>query len=126
MGNKKLTQIQMDFEEHQNIKYYKEVKEIKTGFQPRIIFCRDKEGNIVADRAAVLNRWIEYFSNLLNKSIEDGSEGRQWQEVENINREGIILEPTLEEAEKEIKIAKNNKAPGIDMVTAEIIKCGGK
>jgi len=124
--NEKLTQLQMDFEEHRNRKYYKEVKEIKTGFQPRINFCRDKEGNMLADRTVVLNRWAEYFSNLLNKDIEDGSEGSQRKGVENINGEDIIPEPTLEEVEKEIKMAKNNKAPGMDLVTAEMIKCGGK
>jgi hypothetical protein len=71
----------MDFEEQLNRKYYKEVKEIKTGFQPGINFCRGKEGNIPADRAAILNWWAEYFSTLLNKDTEDGSEESQWQEV---------------------------------------------
>jgi hypothetical protein len=47
-------------------------------------------------------------------------------EGENINGEDVLPEPTLEEEEKEIKIAKNNKAPGMDLVTAEMIKCGGK
>jgi uncharacterized membrane protein len=64
--------------------------------------------------------------NLLNSNTEDGSEGSQWQEVENINGEGIIPESTLEEVEKEIKIAKKEKAPGIDLVTAEMITCGGR
>jgi hypothetical protein len=48
------------------------VKEIKTGFQPRINLCRDKEGNILVDRAAIFNRSAEYFSSLLK--MEDGSE----------------------------------------------------
>jgi hypothetical protein len=80
---------------------------------------------MLADRTAVLNRWAEYFSSLLNKDIEDGSEGSRWKGVENINGEDIVPEPTLEEGEKEIKMAKN-KAPGMDLVTAEMIKCGGK
>jgi hypothetical protein len=62
----------------------------------------------------------------LNKNKEDGSEGNQWQEVESINGEDIIPEPILEKAEKEINIAKINKAPGIDLVTADMIKCSGK
>jgi hypothetical protein len=124
--NEKSTKLQMDFEEHRKRKYYREVKEIKTGFQPQINFCRDKDGNMLADRTAVLNGWAEYFSNLLNKDIEDGSEGSQQKGVENINGGDIIPEPTLEEVEKEIKMAKNNKAPGMDLVTAEMMKCGGK
>jgi hypothetical protein len=104
--NEKLTQLQMDFEEHRNRTYYKEVKEIKTGFQPRINVHSDKEGNMLADRTAVLNRWAEYLSNLLNKDIEDGSEGSQQKGVENINGEDIVPEPTLEEVEKEIKDGK--------------------
>jgi hypothetical protein len=88
------------------------LKQIKTVFFPRINFCRDKEGNILADKAAILNKWAQRFSNLLNKSIEDGSEGSQRQEVENINDEDIP-EPTLEKVEKETKIQNNSKAPGI-------------
>jgi hypothetical protein len=64
----------------------------------------------------------------LNNNTEDGSEGSQWQEVENtrINGEGIIPEPTLEEVEKEIQLAKKATPPGIDLVTAEMITCGGR
>jgi hypothetical protein len=61
----------------------------------------------------------------LNKDTEDGSEGSQRKGVENINGEDIIPERTLEEAEKEIKMAKNNKAPEMNLVTEELIKCGG-
>jgi hypothetical protein len=71
----------MDFEEHQNKEYYKEVKETKTGFQPQISFCREKEGNILADGAALLNTWTKYFLNVMNKDTEDLNEGSQWQEV---------------------------------------------
>jgi hypothetical protein len=81
---------------------------------------------MLTDRTAVLNRWAEYFSNLLNKDIEDGSEGSQWKGVEYINGDDDIPEQTLEEVEKEIKMAKNNKAPGMDLVTAGMKKCGGK
>jgi hypothetical protein len=41
--NEKLLQMQADFEEHQSLKYYKEVKKVRAGFQPRLNFCKDEE-----------------------------------------------------------------------------------
>jgi hypothetical protein len=36
-----------EYENKEEIKFYKEVRERKTGFQPRVDFCRDKEGNLL-------------------------------------------------------------------------------
>jgi hypothetical protein len=51
--NEWLLEIKNDFNKKQTRKYYKEVEDIKAGFQPRISFCRDKEGKLIADRGKI-------------------------------------------------------------------------
>jgi hypothetical protein len=45
--NEKLLQMRADFKEHLSCKYHKEVKKVRTDFQPRINFCKDKDGNLI-------------------------------------------------------------------------------
>jgi hypothetical protein len=110
MGKWKTVRNSNNFKEKETKKYYKEVKDIKAGFQPRVIFCRDKEGKLIADRGKVTDRWVEYFSDLSNKDTAD-EEGE-----ENIEGENYIClpPPTLEEVKEQIETTKNNIAPGED------------
>lgn len=39
-------------------------------FQTKISSCRDKAGNIVGEKESIMERWAEYFSELLNKRGE--------------------------------------------------------
>jgi hypothetical protein len=47
-------------------KFYERVPNIKRGFQPRITVCWDKIGNLIAGEQQILNRWAEYFEELLS------------------------------------------------------------
>jgi hypothetical protein len=42
------------------------VNNIKRVFQPRFTVCRDKIGNLIAGEQQILNRWAEYFEELLS------------------------------------------------------------
>jgi hypothetical protein len=61
--------MQADFKEHQSQKYYKELKNLGTGFQPRLNFYKNKEGNMITSKDKIMNRWVEHFSELLNKRM---------------------------------------------------------
>jgi hypothetical protein len=39
---------------------------ILRGFKPKITVCRDKIGNLIAGEEHILNRWAEYFEELLS------------------------------------------------------------
>jgi hypothetical protein len=125
--NEKLLQMQADFEEHQSHKYYKEVKNVRAGFQPRLNFCKDKEGSLIISKDKILDRWVEHFSELLHKGtlVEEEGEENESTEIRNIEEE-FIPPPMLMEVRDQIKILKTNKAPGDNNITAEMIKYAGE
>jgi hypothetical protein len=45
---------------------YRGINEFKRGYQPRSIFVKDEDGDLLADSNTILNRWKSYFSQLLN------------------------------------------------------------
>jgi hypothetical protein len=86
-----------------------------------VSFCRDKERELIAGRGKITDRWVEYFSDFLNKDTAD-EEGEENLEAEN---DICLPPPTLEEVKEQIKTIKNNRAPGVDNITGEMIKHGG-
>jgi hypothetical protein len=44
---------------------YREINEFKKGYQPRINTIKDDNGNLLADPHSVLNRWQNFFNQVL-------------------------------------------------------------
>jgi hypothetical protein len=42
------------------------IYEFKKGYQPRINIIKDENGNLLADPQTVLNRWKNFFNQVLN------------------------------------------------------------
>jgi hypothetical protein len=94
---------------------------MKRGFQLRITVCRDKTGNLIASEEEILNRWAEYFEELLvviqcNLRMLKLFFGPKL----------YIPVPTVAEVYGAIRRMKNNRVPGQDAITAELIKEGGR
>lgn len=84
--------------------------------------CKDKEDRLVVNEQQVLNVWTEYFKDLLNKKDAD-----EPQDMINYYGPDIsISTPTTQIVNEVIKKLKNNRAPGEDLISAELIKHGGK
>jgi hypothetical protein len=90
----------------------------------RTTLCRDKEGMILSSDEAILERWAQYFEELLNGNASEQAEGMtiDWNQG-NFEAEEPV--PTIKEVEQAIKKLKNNKAPGMDLITAELVKFAG-
>jgi hypothetical protein len=93
------------------------INKFKRGYQPRR-YLKDENGDLLADSHNILNRWKNYFSQLLN--VNNVSDVRQ---IEVHTAEPLVPGPSR--LEVEIAIAKKYKLPGSDHIPAELIKAGG-
>jgi hypothetical protein len=44
---------------------------MKRGFQPRMSGCKGKNGRMIGEEGNKLERWIKYFTGMLNEEEED-------------------------------------------------------
>ena len=81
-----------------------------------------------------LKRWQEYFEDVCNVSTEIVERvldnipevNPQESDVDVSSNEILSCEPSEDEIRAAIKQLKNGRAPGIDMITAELLKLGGE
>jgi hypothetical protein len=82
---------------------------------------KDENGDLFADSHIVLNRWKNYFSQLLN--VHNVSDVRQ---IEVHTTEPLVPGASLLEVEIAIAKLKKHKLPGSDQISAELIQTGGE
>ena len=83
---------------------------------------KDKEGKRLVNEDEVLERWREHFEGVLNVPRPDISLPEMDQEPEvitNIDTGDI----SIAEIKRAIHRLKNGKSPGMDAVSAEMLKC---
>jgi hypothetical protein len=100
---------------------YRGINESNKGYQPRINIIKDENGHLLADSQSVLNRWKNFFNQVLN--VHGAHDVRQ----EYIQTAvPLVPEPSLVEMEIAIGELKSFKCPGTDQIPAELIKAGGE
>ena len=98
------------------------LKQFSGHYNQHMMICRDKEWKMLYDKKAILERWIEYFSELLN--IESNFEKEEIIVIPP--NEGYQLnDPTYNEVKNIIIKLKSHRSPGPDSVPAELLKNGG-
>ncbi|PNF40027.1 hypothetical protein B7P43_G12320, partial [Cryptotermes secundus] len=100
---------------------YRGINDFKRGFQPSSNLVKDENGDLLADSHNILNRWRNYYSQLLN--VHRVSDVRQ---TEIDTAEPLIPNPSPFEVENAIAKLKRYKSPGSDQIPAELIQAGGE
>ncbi|XP_063924648.1 uncharacterized protein LOC135138600 [Zophobas morio] len=93
--------------------FYQDVKQKRKGYQPKVIYYKDKEGNLIGDEQATVKRWTEYFEELLNEQTTN----QGISEFSNNRREDL---------NEILKQMKNNQTPGSNGIRPEMLKYGGE
>jgi hypothetical protein len=88
------------------------------GYRPRTTTIDGKNGDTLTDSYCVFTRRWKYFSQLLNT---DGFYVRQ---TEIRTAEPLVSEPSAVDVEMAMERLKRHKSPGIDQISAELIKAG--
>jgi uncharacterized protein YjgD (DUF1641 family) len=97
---------------------YRGINKFKEVYQPNII--KDENGNLLADPQSILNRWKNFFNQVLNIHV-----------IHNVRQmdiqmaEPLVPEPSLAEVEIAIGKLRSYKSPGTDLIQAKLIKAGG-
>jgi hypothetical protein len=100
---------------------YGDINEFKKVYQPRINIMKDENGNISADPQNVLNRWKNFFNQVINvHRVHD------FRQIDIHMAEPLVPEPSLVEVEIAIGKLKSYKSLGTDQIPAELIEAGGE
>ncbi|KAI5717474.1 hypothetical protein M8J77_006391 [Diaphorina citri] len=100
--------------------FFQQLKRTQKGNRTQEETIKDKNGQILYESGEIVNRWKEYFQDLLNIVHQDNEEDTviQTAEMEDIP-------PSRGEVANAIRKLKNNKAAGCDTIPSELIKKGG-
>jgi hypothetical protein len=117
-----LEELQERFKNNDSLKFYARTRKIREGFQPRTTLCKNKQGVIVGDKKGILEAWADYFKGLRNPL----DKGITPEEKVSFGPEQDIRAPSKQEVSAIIRKLKNNRAPGEDSITAELVKSSSR
>jgi hypothetical protein len=80
---------------------------------------KDEGGDLLEDPHKILNRWKNYFCQLLNLHGAGGV-----RQTEKHTAEPFVPEPSASEVEVATEKLKSYKSPGVDQIPAELIQAG--
>jgi hypothetical protein len=100
---------------------YRGINELEKRYQPRINIIKDENGNLLADSQNVLNRWKNFFNQVLNVH---GVHNVRQKDIHTA--EPLVPEPSLVKVEIATGKLKSYKYPGTDQILAKLIREGGK
>jgi hypothetical protein len=117
----KINELQSDSKNKNVRDLYRGINEFKKGYQPRTNLVKDERGDLLADPHKILNRWKNYFCQLLN--VHGAGDVRQ---TEMRTAKPFVPEPSASEVEVAIGKLKRYKFPGVDEIGAELFHAGGE
>ncbi|XP_012552626.1 uncharacterized protein LOC105842911 [Bombyx mori] len=111
------TEIERHAVKYQTADLFRKVRQITRKFKPSSRVIEDKNGNPIHEVAKIAERWREYCEELYKDQIPQHQSTPSLEVT--VEEEPYILRSEIEAA---IRKLKNNKAPGPDRITAEVLK----
>ncbi|CAF1528302.1 unnamed protein product, partial [Adineta steineri] len=122
-------EIEKAIKQHDPSTAYRMIRQLKGGrTNVDNMPIRNKQGDLLSESEDVMVRWSEYFCELLNvHSIIDPLIIQQIPipSIPTIEQVRQDIPPSLSEVVGAIKQMKNRKAPGVDNISADVLKAGG-
>jgi hypothetical protein len=97
------------------------IHEFKKGYQPKTNLVEDERCSLLAGPHTILNRWKNYFCQMLNVHGVGGV-----RQTEMHTAEHLLPEPSAAEVKVAIGKLKRYKSPGVDQSPGELIQAGGE
>jgi hypothetical protein len=66
--NNQIEKLEELGQQNQIRQFYRDINKLRNDFKPRLTICKSKSGNIVTGKGDILNRWNDYFYELLRKN----------------------------------------------------------
>lgn len=103
--------------ENHSTELYRKVRYLAREFKPRTQIIKDNEGNVITDAKGIAGVWRTYCTELFQGDLKS--------DLGDLSEE---LEPSIlrEEVEQAMRKLRNQKAPGCDGITAEVLKNMGE
>ena len=123
--DKKADELQQLADGNSSKGFFAAIKQVYGPHKTAVAPISDAEGShMLTEKPAIVSRWREYFSDLLNCPATAREEALASLDQYPV-QEDMANPPTLEEILAAIKSMKSGKTPGLDGIPAEIYKYGG-
>ena len=123
---KKVQKVEEDHRRNDSHNLFKSVRELEGKPKKALSVLKDQDGKKHFSQDKILQLWKEHFERHLNTSFTHEEAALQTLEDAYVDPDSNNLEINKDEVRKAINKLKNKKAPGIDTITAEVIKAGGE
>jgi hypothetical protein len=100
---------------------YRGINDFERAYQPGSNIVKDENHDLLSDSHNILNRWKNYFCQLLN--VHRVSDVRQ---LEIHTAKPLVRDPSPVEVEIAIAKLRRYKLQGSDQILAELIQAGGE
>ena len=69
--NNQIEKLEELGQQNQIRQFYRDINKVRKDFKPRLTICKSKSGDIITGKGDILNRWKDYFYELLNSMEQE-------------------------------------------------------